>query len=691
MAAFAACLLTAPLLLSAASDVVLPDGYTRLNYIESTFKQCIRTGIVPVWGDKIECEAKISNKHESNFPTLFGVRDDENINQYYLAFKTDGSQCFGFDDQNVQIFANGSASFREACDYLKGLDGGFKVRITMQTNVVEWIRHDGTKYGRMAIDTDKIIETTRELYICGVNHKDSWVSNPVNMRLYSFRVTSVDGKVKCDFIPCYRNSDSAVGLYDITRGRFFANESTTSYKNEDKGHMIGFTAGPVYGSMPLGFRKAKYIQSVDAKQIIDTGYVHGTNDLIVMDYYAPKTWQVNGYCYLFGSRAAGNAHKNPENWYFYIGGSDNQNYITSNHQDSGSTSNAGQIYDYTCNPIHLECQAGTAKWDCAGRINSLVSPATFANWTEGKCSMYIFGGNFGGDFQAGNNSVMRLYSFKIYRDIGGEMVLVHDFVPCISGSGAAGLYDSFGDRFHGNVYPNAADFNASPCDRKLPSDYTRLDYIESTRQLQYINTGYWHGTNDLVVMDYYAPKTWQVKDYCYLFGSRHVETGGHNDAENWSFYIGGANQNRVNYNHQNSKGNDNPSADVYDYTCDPIHLECQASTATWTFGGKTSSFTTTATFGNWIAGYHPLCIFTGNCGGTGFTGYCTVMRLYSFKIYRDIDGTMALVRDFVPCRNPSGAVGLYDLVEERFYGNANPGSTEDFVASPPHGFVISVR
>lgn len=32
------------------------------------------------------------------------------------------------------------------------------------------------------------------------------------------------------------------------------------------------------------------------------------------------------------------------------------------------------------------------------------------------------------------------------------------------------------------------------------------------------------------------------------------------------------------------------------------------------------------------------------------------------------------VRDFVPCKNPSGAVGLYDLVGGQFYGNTGTGS-----------------
>lgn len=50
-------------------------------------------------------------------------------------------------------------------------------------------------------------------------------------------------------------------------------------------------------------------------------------------------------------------------------------------------------------------------------------------------------------------------------------------------------------------------------------------------------------------------------------------------------------------------------------------------------------------------------------------------RLYSCQI----DVGAARSRDFVPCINPSGAVGLYDLVSGTFYGNAGTGV---FTAGP---------
>lgn len=50
-------------------------------------------------------------------------------------------------------------------------------------------------------------------------------------------------------------------------------------------------------------------------------------------------------------------------------------------------------------------------------------------------------------------------------------------------------------------------------------------------------------------------------------------------------------------------------------------------------------------------------------------------RIYFCQIYDN----GALVRDFVPCKNASGAVGLYNLVGGQFYANAGTGT---FTAGP---------
>lgn len=58
--------------------------------------------------------------------------------------------------------------------------------------------------------------------------------------------------------------------------------------------------------------------------------------------------------------------------------------------------------------------------------------------------------------------------------------------------------------------------------------------------------------------------------------------------------------------------------------------------------------------------------------GTTSTTNKVNSKLYSCQIRKGTD--LPLVRDFVPCIDSSGAVGLYDLVGNSFYGNSGTGS-----------------
>lgn len=53
-------------------------------------------------------------------------------------------------------------------------------------------------------------------------------------------------------------------------------------------------------------------------------------------------------------------------------------------------------------------------------------------------------------------------------------------------------------------------------------------------------------------------------------------------------------------------------------------------------------------------------------------------KLYSCLMENKYNNTT--VREFVPCVDPSGVIGLYDLAEGKFYGNAN--TTGEFTAGP---------
>lgn len=76
----------------------------------------------------------------------------------------------------------------------------------------------------------------------------------------------------------------------------------------------------------------------------------------------------------------------------------------------------------------------------------------------------------------------------------------------------------------------------------------------------------------------------------------------------------------------------------------------------------------TYTYKTWQATTN-IYLFGRNSGSNTLNDAGTV-QIYSCQIY----DTGNLVRNFVPCKNPSGTIGMYDLVENKFYANAGSGS-----------------
>lgn len=80
------------------------------------------------------------------------------------------------------------------------------------------------------------------------------------------------------------------------------------------------------------------------------------------------------------------------------------------------------------------------------------------------------------------------------------------------------------------------------------------------------------------------------------------------------------------------------------------------------------------TTNNWANSYSGVnvkigLLKMGDAGNAWYSGNPQIGKIYSCKIYKS--GT--LVRDFVPCINSSGAVGLYDTVNGTFHGNSGSG------------------
>ena len=185
----------------------------------------------------------------------------------------------------------------------------------------------------------------------------------------------------------------------------------------------------------------------------------------------------------------------------------------------------------------------------------------------------------------------------------------------------------------------------------LPAGYTKLQYIQSTGT-QYVDTGFKPKNTTKVTADFQV--TTQPASHLVIFGSRTSYSSsdqfvlgftGHKSPAVWRSDFG-------------SKQTDFPSTvgwssrytAVFDNSACALNADSVAVSA--------SAFTST----------HNLFLLADNDNETA-AGMISA-KLYSCQIYDN--GT--LVRDYVPCIDPSGAVGLYDTVSKAFFGNAGTGT-----------------
>ncbi len=180
---------------------------------------------------------------------------------------------------------------------------------------------------------------------------------------------------------------------------------------------------------------------------------------------------------------------------------------------------------------------------------------------------------------------------------------------------------------------------------RLPSGYTELQYIESTGT-QYINTGFQPNQNTRVTATaYLTPSdagTW-------LFGARNASS------DSTFGFLSYENAYRSDYNTDQNKSI--PAA----YS-DPFEIDKNKNQTQ--INGETEAISSVGTF----QCNYPLILFANNTGGS-------ISGRGSGKIYQlSIYDNETLIRDYVPCINPNGTVGLYDLINAQFYGNAGAGA-----------------
>lgn len=192
----------------------------------------------------------------------------------------------------------------------------------------------------------------------------------------------------------------------------------------------------------------------------------------------------------------------------------------------------------------------------------------------------------------------------------------------------------------------------------LPEGYTQLLYIESNGT-QYIDTGI-NPNRDTKFYLKFSPTE-------YHYGTYYFGTYGLSDRGYYDKFSLSADNAMVNLQ---VIGGDN----FIDISVGDI-AEISVEYPYYSVDGTTLTLSTVdaVTF----SGTNTICLFTAKRDGSISTAFNSYMRLYACQIYEN-DGT-TLAADYIPCKNASNVLGLYDLVNEIFLPNQG---SDTFIAGP---------
>ena len=190
--------------ISQASSL-LPSGYTQVDYIDADGYQYIDTG------------------YKGNLNTNIEVKCTNNdFSGQLLGDITTSSQaisCNFANSSQTSRFGNkyGGANF---ISYITN-DVPFEVKINKQAIFI-----NGTSV--LSFNADASFTTTNNLYLLTRNSSSGAAENRWIGKIYYCKIYENNALVR-NFIPCYRNNDNEVGLYDLVNNVFYTNQGTSNF------------------------------------------------------------------------------------------------------------------------------------------------------------------------------------------------------------------------------------------------------------------------------------------------------------------------------------------------------------------------------------------------------------------------------------------------------------------------------
>lgn len=356
------------------------ERYTALEYIEGTGVQYIDTGIPGRSDIEIYLDYEFTKFVGTNI--LFGVHNTAANIRIYTAH---GKGYIGYGRNTIMATLTPKISTR--------YDTYTKLYDSAQTLDV-----NGENVANKTIEG--AVDSGLNCYLNALNYNGSALYHGY-AKIYACKIL-VDGALVRDFMPCRRESDGAVGMYDCVSETFFGNAGTGAFAAG------AFTYTDIAGLQFSG------------EQLIETGYT--PNDKTCIEVGLMRT--VSDTEYLFGVASedglASVAAELGSNAKWYFGGAYCPQTLT-----------VGKRFDMVMDSSGL--LKNTYSYKYRGTVGTFVSPHPI-----------IIGGCTNADGTHGEPQFSGvLYNFRILED----GVTVRDYVPKQRSDGAYGLWDNISGTF----------------------------------------------------------------------------------------------------------------------------------------------------------------------------------------------------------------------------------------------------
>ena len=425
----------------------IPSEYTVVEYIGNTSNSYILTDYVPNTNTKIVMDI---NAHQGTaaWQTIFGARDAVYPGGNEYAFF---SRC----DSDYKFYPRITGN---TYTYMVGTYDE-RITVTIDGTLITVEKEDHTSYSYT--QSGSLANLSNAMTIFALHNGNS-IGDAGIIDLYSFKIYENNALVK-QYIPCYRNSDVVIGLYETVNGVFYTNGGTGTFS---KGNDVD-TEKTINAKLGIGL----YFDTNDAiaADVYDAGdglflgveYTHNQNTDIPETYLQVEYLESTGTQYInTGQRYdTGYYHyevdceiDNENNnqmfgmryWYDHAidiyGGvyqaCDSSSYIINSTIPAGDRVYCTLDRPTKTTTIESDSTTFTHTFSSDYSPSSSVYPVVlFAYWTSWSDSLSGYGKG-------------KIYSFKYY---SSSDTLTREMYPCIRKSdNVPGMYDTVNNVFYTN-------------------------------------------------------------------------------------------------------------------------------------------------------------------------------------------------------------------------------------------------